>query len=90
MLMVTDSGPVTVALLKSAKAGPVRTPDAVASMFWCSASALSGVPSWNRMFGRRVMVKAVKSAFDVIDSARYGSTPPAALTMAMGSKTVRP
>ena len=42
------------------------------------------------MLGRRVMVKDVKSSFDVIDSARYGSTPPAAFTMAMGSKTVRP
>ena len=56
---MTDSGPVTVALLKSAKAGPVKTPDAVVSMLWCSAAALSGVPSWNTMFGRRVMVKAV-------------------------------
>ena len=88
--MVTDSGPVTEALLKSAKAGPVKTPFAVLSMLRCRASASSGVPSWNTMLGRRVMVKAVKSAFDVIDSARYGSTPPAALTMANGSKTVRP
>ena len=88
--MVTASGPVTVALLKSAKAGPVRTPVAVFSMLRCSAAASSGVPSWKTMPGRRVMVKAVKSSFDVIDSARYGSTPPAAFTMAMGSKTVRP
>ena len=42
------------------------------------------------MFGRKVMVKDVKSWFDVIDSARYGSSPPLAFTMAMGSKTVRP
>ena len=42
------------------------------------------------MPGRSVMVNAVKSSFDVIDSARYGSTPPAAFTMAIGSKTVRP
>ena len=68
--MVTDSGPVTDALLKSAKAGPVRTPLAVFSMLRCSAAASSGVPSWKTMFGRRVMVKEVKSSFEVMDSAR--------------------
>ena len=42
------------------------------------------------MPGRRVMVKTVKSGFEVIDWARYGSTLPAAVTMAIGSNTVRP
>ena len=74
----------------AAKAGPVRTEVAAFSMLRWSALASSGVPSWKTMPGRSVMVKDVKSAFDVIDSARYGSTPPAAFTMAMGSKTVRP
>ena len=34
--------------------------------------AVSGVPSWNVMSGRTVMVHSVKSAFGVIDWARYG------------------
>ena len=76
MLMVTESGPVTEALrIWSAKAGPVRTEVADFSMLRWSALASSGVPSWKTMPGRRVMVKAVKSAFDVIDWARYGSHP---------------
>ena len=70
MLIVTASGPLIVALLKSAKAGPVRTPLDVFSMLRSSAAASSGVPSWKRMFGRSVTVKDVKSSFDVIDSAR--------------------
>ena len=90
MVMVTASGPVTEALLKLAKAGPVRIEVTCFSRFRYSALASSGVPSWKTMPGRKVMVKDVKSAFDVIDWARYGSTPPDALTMAMGSKTVRP
>ena len=84
-------GPVTeTPLMLVAKAGPVRMEVACFSMLVYNAVALSGVPSWKTMPGRKVMVKEVKSSFEVIDSARYGSTPPAALTMAMGSKTVRP
>ena len=73
-----------------AKAGPVRMDVACFSRFRCSALASSGVPSWKTMPGRSVMVNDVKSAFEVIDWARYGSTCPAAFTIAMGSKTVRP
>ena len=91
MLMVTASGPVTEAPeIWSANAGPVRTEVDCFSMLRCNALASSGVPSWKTIPGRRLMVKAVKSALEVIDSARYGSTPPEALTMAMGSMTERP
>jgi len=74
MVMVTASGPVTEALLKFAKAGPVKAEVATFSMFLYSALPSSGVPSWNTMPGRSVITKDVKSAFGVMDSARYGST----------------
>ncbi len=71
MAMVTASGPVTEAeAIWSAKAGPVSTDADCFSMLRCSALASSGVPSWNTMPGRRLMVKDVKSSFEVIDWAR--------------------
>ena len=54
------------------------------------ASDVSGVPSWNLMFGRSLMVHEEKSALGVIDSARYGLTSPFLSRRASGSKTAAP
>ena len=54
------------------------------------ASDVSGVPSWNLMFGRSLTVHEVYAAFGVIDSARYGLTSPVLSRSASGSKTAPP
>jgi hypothetical protein len=54
--MVTVSGPVTWMLSTGWNAGPVRSDAFCFSKLSWSAAAFSGVPSWNAMPGRKVIV----------------------------------
>ena len=71
IVTVTWSGPVTSTDCTGLKAFLVS---ALCSITWSrlarSASASSGVPSWNVMSGRSVIVHVRKSSLGVIDSAR--------------------
>ena len=52
-----------------------------------TASTVNGVPSWKVTPSRSFNVHSVKSAFGVMDSAKYGTTSPSAVNVNNGSNT---
>ena len=71
IVRVIDRGPVCSLLsTRGWMAMPVRGLLYWRSMLARSAAPSQGVPSWNEMLGRTVMVHLVKSLFAVSDSAR--------------------
>ena len=75
MVTSTASGSLalTAMLVTSARAVPVRKPFLARVRLSTTAAPSSGVPSWNVMSGRTLMVQTVLSAFGMTLSARYGS-----------------
>ena len=67
---VRSSGVVTLAMLPNTK--PSSTPLRQASMFWATAAEFSGLPSWNVMPGRSVIVHSSYVEFGSTLLARYG------------------
>jgi hypothetical protein len=73
MTRSTLRGPVTsTPVIVGLNAADVRVDTRWASKSCLRASEVSGTPLWNVMSGRSVTVHRVKSAFGVMDSARYG------------------
>ena len=70
----TVSGPVTKIDLTGTSKGPATGDSCCASRFVFTAAASSGVPSWNTMLARSVIVHSVKSLLWSIDLANSGSS----------------